>query len=110
MNRYLLLSKVPAYQHLDTARSYISSTEAAGEFVQMRGEEAIASGKQMTWEYVQAELIAHYAQRAGPAALEAEWAVLKMGVKAAGADGKDTSKSTWTVKSYTPASSTSCTA
>jgi hypothetical protein len=100
VNRYLRLGQVPAHLHLDTARSCFSSTGGAGEFVKMREEEAAAIGKQLTWEYLQAELISHYAQRVGQAALEAEWAVLRMGVKP-GADVKDTSKSTWTVKSYT---------
>jgi hypothetical protein len=100
VNRYLRLGQVPEHLHLDTARSYFSSTGGAGEFAKMREEEAVANGKQLTWEYLQAELISHYALRVGQAALEAEWAVLRMGVKPS-ADGKDTSKTTWTVESYT---------
>jgi hypothetical protein len=100
MNRFLHLSRVPAYLHLDTARSYFSSTGAVSEFVAMKEDEVMSKGKQLTWDYLQSELIEQYAQRVGAAAREQEWAVLKMGVKP-GADGKDDSKSTRTVKDYT---------
>jgi hypothetical protein len=99
MNRYLHLSKVPSHLHLDTARSYFSSAGGAEEWIASREEEVAYSGKQMTWDWLQLQLIEHYAQPSGPAAMEAEWEALRMGIKST--DGQDTGKSTRSVKSYT---------
>ena len=99
INRFLRLSKVPIEDHLDTARSYVVSKGSAEEWITAKEEEVACSGKQLTWVWLQAELIQHYAQPSGPAAMQAEWQALRMGIK--GADGMDTGKSTWTVQSYT---------
>ena len=100
MNRFLLLSNVPPHMHLDTARTYLSSTGSASEFVAMKEEEVAAEDKQLTWTYLQKQLVKQYGHLVGDAALETEWAVLKMGKKPR-ADGKDDGKSTWTVNTYT---------
>ena len=100
MNRFLLLSHVPPHMHLDTARTYLSSTGSASEFVAMKEEEVAAEDKQLTWTYLQKQLIKQYGHRVGDAALETEWAVLKMRKKPS-TDGKDDGKSTRTVSTYT---------
>ena len=60
--------------------------------------ELIYAGKQMTWEWLKIQLIQHYAQPSGGAAMQAEWQMLRMGVRA---EGTDAGKSTRTVKAYT---------
>jgi hypothetical protein len=99
VNRYLRLSRVPAEDQLDTARSFITSDGSAEEWILAREEEVAFRGKGMTWDWLQEQLIQHYAQPSGAAAMQAEWQALRMGIK--NADGTDTGKSTWSVKSYT---------
>jgi hypothetical protein len=99
INRYFDLCKVPAEDHLSLARSYITSEGSAQEWIMAREEEVTFLGKRLTWDWLQTQLIQHYAQPSGAAAMQAEWQALRMGIK--GADGTDTGKSTWSVKSYT---------
>ena len=99
MNRFLRLSNVPSEMHLDVARGYITSDGSAQEWIVAREEEVAFLGKRLTWEWLQEQLIQHYAQPSGAAAMQAEWQALRMGIKSA--DGSDTGKSTRTVKSYT---------
>ena len=102
MDRFLRLSHVAADRHLDTARSYLGSEAGgAGEFATRTEEEVVYQGKQLTWEYLQAQLIDEYAEPLGVAALEVEWGGLKMGIPPVG--GKDTGKAagTFTVRAYT---------
>ena len=99
INRWLYLSNISPDQHLDYARAHIPSGGSAYEWVEQRKDEVAHSGKQMTWEWLQRQLIRHYAQPVGPAAMQVEWQMLQMGIK--DESGKDTGKSTRTVNSYT---------
>ncbi len=99
INRFLRLSKVPSEDHLDTARSYVMSKGSAEAWISAREQEVAGSGKQLTWDWLQVQLIQHYALPTGAAAMQAEWQALRMGIKSA--DGTDTGKSTWSVRSYT---------
>ena len=99
INRFLRLSKVPADDVLDVARSYLTSEGSAQEWVLAREEEVAFRGKRLTWDWLQTQLIEHYAQPSGAAAMQAEWQALRMGIRSP--DGTDTGKSTRTVKSYT---------
>ena len=99
MNRYLFLSHTPAALHLETARSFLSSDGSAGEWVAMQEELVQLDDKELTWEWLQAELIEHFGKPSGTAAMEAEWQSLRMGLK--NPDGTDTGKATRSVKTYT---------
>ncbi len=99
INRFLRLSNVPTEEHLDVARSYVTSDGSAEEWIMAREEEVAFLGKRLTWGWLQQQLIQHYAQPSGAVAMQAEWQALRMGIR--NADGSDTGKSTWTVKSYT---------
>ena len=99
VNRYLRLSKIPVEDHLDYARTLFSSKGSASDWVDQREEEVTALGRTLTWEWLQRQLVEHYAQTSGEAAMEAEWMALAMGVRSA--DGSDTGKSTRSVASYT---------
>jgi hypothetical protein len=99
MDRWLNLSRIPPEKHLDYALAHLPSGGSAYEWVQQRRDEVAYSGKQMTWEWLRVQLIEHYAQPVGPAAMQTEWQMLRMGVKSA--EGMDPGKSTRTVSSYT---------
>ena len=99
INRYFDLSKVPSEDRLNLARSYITSEGSAQVWIMAREEEVTFLGKRLTWDWLQSQLIQHYAQPSGPTAMQAEWQALRMGIK--GVDGTDTGKSTWSVRSYT---------
>jgi hypothetical protein len=101
VDRWLRLSKVPPELHLDLARSYITSTGNAGEWILQKEEEAAHAGKEMTWAWLQLQLVQHYAQPSGVAAMQAEWQALRMGVWDKNAEGADKGRSTRTVKAYT---------
>jgi len=75
------------------------SKGSAEAWISAREQEVAGSGKQLTWDWLQAQLIQHYALPTGAAAMQAEWQALRMGIKSA--DGTDTGKSTWSVRSYT---------
>ena len=99
VNRYIRLTRMPAEDHLDFVRSLFPSKNSASEWVNQREAEADRSGRKLTWEWLQEQLVEHYARTSGEPAMEAEWLVLRMGVKSA--DGNDTGKSTRSVASYT---------
>jgi hypothetical protein len=99
VNRWLRLSNVPLDRHLDFARSFISSKGSVEEWILQKQDEVNHSNKLMTWDWLQSQLVQHYAQPAGVVALEKQWEDLVMGIKSE--DGKDTGKSTRTVESYT---------
>jgi hypothetical protein len=99
VNNYFELACIPVQDQLKWATSLCSPTGSVDDFLMMTEEDVSSRGRVMTWDFLQAQMIGHYAHRAGRAAEEAEWSMLKMGVKPS-ADGKDVSKSTRTVSEY----------
>jgi hypothetical protein len=99
VNRWMSLSNVAPEQYLDYALSHLPAGGSASEWVQQRKDEVAHSHKLMTWEWLQAQLIQHYSQPVGRAAMQTEWQGLRMGVR--NADGANTGKATRTVAAYT---------
>ena len=98
INRWLSLSKIDSALHLDYALSHLPAGGSAYEWVQQRKDEVNEAGKQLTWTWLQSELIEHYAHSVNTAALQTEWQMLKMGVWD---DSQDAGKGTRTVTAYT---------
>ena len=98
VDRWLGLYDVTPYQLLVSALSFLDSRADSGDWLKQRKEELAYAGEQMTWEWLKVQLIQHYAQPSGVAAVQAEWQMLRMGVRA---EGTDAGESTRTVKAYT---------
>ena len=87
---WLRLSGVEQELWFDFARALLTTDGSAREWVRLEELDLRKVGKAMTWEYLANGLVAHYAPTVGNAALEVEWAGLRMGTR-----------STTSVKAYT---------
>jgi hypothetical protein len=97
---WLRLSGVPASEHLEWARSLITSAGGARGWLAQKNDELGHLGKVMTWDWLQGQLIQHYGQPSGAMAMSAEWEVLRMGIR--NTDGSESGgKATYTVAAYT---------
>ena len=95
---WLDLQLLPAEQHHRYAATFM--TGAAMQWYQQKADEVARSGRQMTWAWLQAQLIQDYGSGSSKEAMAVEWENLRMGVYAA--DGSSTGgKATRTVKGYT---------
>ena len=100
VNTWLRLSDVHPSHYLDYARGYFHTSGSASAWLQQRDEEVAHFDKEMTWEWLQHQLIQHFGQPTGVSASEAAWIALRMGEK--NADGSETGgAATRTVKDYT---------
>ena len=100
VNTWLRLSDVHPSHYLDYARGYFHTSGSASAWLQQRDEEVAHFDKEMTWEWLQHQLIQHFGQPTGVSASEAAWVALRMGEK--NADGSETGgAATRTVKDYT---------
>ena len=97
-NIYFELSHVPVSEHLNQVRGLFSGY--ALKWFREKREEVQAVQKEMTWAWLQVQLIEEFGRSTGVAAQQAEWLALRMGIE--NSDGTKTGgKSTYTVKAYT---------
>ena len=97
-NIYLELSHVPLSNQLSEIKGLLSGY--ALKWLREKREEVEAADKNMTWEWLQVQLIDEFGRSTGLLAQKAEWLALRMGIK--NPDGSETGgKSTYTVKAYT---------
>jgi hypothetical protein len=97
VNSYLRLSRVAPTDHLDFACSYMSPAGGVGVWLKEKRDEVRDLDKQMTWEWLQTQMVNHYKQPAGVATVEVQWERLVMGTYPQ--PGKD--DGTRTVRTYT---------
>ena len=100
VNAWLGVQNIPVSHHLVYARGFIESHGSASTWLLAKDAEVLGAGREMTWEWLQMQLVSHFSQQSGIPAMQAEWEGLRMGEK--NADGTETGgKATRTVNNYT---------